>query len=110
MELGLAYAARLVPVVLVGSCLPGHLAMYARYGYRQLPHTGLERFDSVGQVANALACRTDVLPQPTRGHVDELLHLMRSGATECTRQSRRGARVRYRFEASPRARRRTPTW
>jgi predicted GNAT family N-acyltransferase len=97
MELGLAQAARLAPAVLIGGCLPEHLPMYARYGYLQLPQTGLDRFESVGQVANTVVCRTDRLPQPTRAHVDELLHSMRSGITECTLEISREARARYRL-------------
>jgi hypothetical protein len=107
MELGLAVAARSGPVVLIGSCLPEHLAMYARYGYSKLPQIELERFDSVGQVANALVCRTDVLPQPTRDHVDEIGRALRAGTTETTLEIGHSSRARYRFPAGRRARRGT---
>jgi predicted GNAT family N-acyltransferase len=110
MEFGLAHAAQLAPVVLIGGCLPEHLPMYARYGYLKLPQTGLDRFDSVGQIANTLVCRSDVLPQPTRAHVDELLRSLESGATECTLEIGRGSRALYRFAAPRRARRRTMEW
>jgi hypothetical protein len=47
------------------------------------------------------------LPQPTRAHVDELLHSMRSGITECTLEIGREARARYRLAPSRRPRCRT---
>ena len=107
VELGLAHAARLGPAVVIGSCLPMHLPLYARFGCQQLPHTGLERFDSVGQIANMVVCRTDKLPPPTQGHVDELLRSMESGATECTFETGRDSSVRYRIAPLRRARRLT---
>jgi hypothetical protein len=107
MELGLAYATRSGPVVLVGSCLPEHVAMYARYGYRKLPQVELVQFERVGQIANAVICRTDVLPQPTRDHVEELVRAMRAGASEITLELGRGSRPRYRFAAPRRTRRPT---
>jgi GNAT superfamily N-acetyltransferase len=110
MEFGLAYAAQFAPAVLIASCLPDHLPMYARYGYLKLPETDLDRFDSVGQIANAIICRTDVLPQLARAHIDELLHCMGSSATECTLDIGRGSCARYRFAPSRRARRRTMEW
>ena len=110
VELGFAYASRGGPVVVVGGCLPEHLPMYAKFGCQKLPHTGLELFESVGQIAHAVICRTDVLPQPTRGHVDALLRSMESSATECTLAIGRGARARYRFVPSRRTRRRTKEW
>jgi hypothetical protein len=82
MELGLAQASFGGTAVLIGSYLPEHLPMYARYGYLKLPLTDLEMFDSVGQIAVAGICRTDRLPQPTRSHVDELLRSMRMNAAE----------------------------
>lgn len=110
MEFGIAHAARSAPAVLVGGCLPEHLPMYARYGYLKLSQTGLDRFDSVGQLANTLVCRTDVLPEPTRAHVGELLRSMESGATECTLEIGHGSRALYHFTAPRRARRRTMEW
>lgn len=110
MELGLAYAAQHAPAILIGGCLPDHVPMYARYGYIQLPQTGIDRFESVGQMANAVVCRTDVLPQPTRGHIDALLHSMGSGAKECTLEIGRSSCARYSFPAPRRTRRRTMEW
>jgi predicted GNAT family N-acyltransferase len=110
MELGLAYATQLEPSVLVGSCLTEHVPMYARYGYVQLPHTGLDRFDSVGQIARAVVCRTDVLPEPTRSQVDELLRAMGSGAMERELDIGRDSRAVFRFTAPRRPRRRTIEW
>jgi predicted GNAT family N-acyltransferase len=107
VELGLAYASRRGPAVVIGGCLPAHLPMYAKFGCQQLPHTELELFESVGQIAHTVICRTDVLPQPTRGHVDELLRSMESGDTECTLEISRDSRARYRIAAPRRARRRT---
>jgi len=107
MELGFAYAARLGPAVLIGSCLPMHVPMYAKFGCKQLPHTDLELFESVGQIANMVVCRTDELTQPTRGHVDELLRSMESSAMECTLEIGRDSRARYRLAPPRRARRST---
>lgn len=110
MEFGLAHAARFAPALLIGGCLPEHLPMYARYGYRKLPHTGLDHFECVGQLANTVVCRTDMLPHPTRAHVDEMLRTMESGATECTLEISRDARALYRFAPAQRARRHTMEW
>jgi predicted GNAT family N-acyltransferase len=82
MELGLAQASFGGTALLIGSYLPEHLPMYAKYGYLKLPQTDLEMFDSVGQIAVAGVCRTDRLPQPTRSHVDELLRSMRMNTPE----------------------------
>lgn len=82
MEFGLACATVDGPVVLIGGCLAQHLPMYARYGYVQLPNTGLDYYDSVDQIAHAVVCRTDELPSPTREHVDELLRRMRVAAAQ----------------------------
>jgi len=110
MEFGLAHATRTAPVVLIGSCLADHLPLYARYGYLKVPQTGLDHFDSVGQIAHACICRSDVLPEPTRSHVDELVRSMETGAMECTLEIGRGSSARYRFAAPRRARRRTMEW
>jgi hypothetical protein len=107
VEFGMAYASRLGPVIIVGGCLPAHLPMYAKFGCQQLPHTDLELFESVGQIASTVICRTDVLPQPTRAHVDALLHSMSSGVTECTLEIGRDSHARYRFTPPRRARRHT---
>jgi predicted GNAT family N-acyltransferase len=110
MELGLAYAAQHAPSVVVGGCLPEHVAMYARYGYVQLPFTDLGHFDSVGRLACAVICRTDRVPQPTQEHIDALAGALRSGAAEHTLERGRGSRVVYRFATPRRARRRTIEW
>ena len=86
MEFGLAYAAQRGPRLLVGGCLVEHVPMYARYGYVQLPRTELDFFESVRQVAHAVVCRTDVLPPPTRTHVDQLLPRLRAEAARRLRE------------------------
>jgi predicted GNAT family N-acyltransferase len=110
MELGLAYATRSTPVVLIGSCVPAHVAMYARYGYRRLPRAGLDHFTSVGQDAHAVVCRSDALPEPTASHVADLVQSMRSGAMAHAVEVARNTHVLYRFAAPRRARRRTMEW
>lgn len=107
VEFGLAHAARLGPAVVIGSCLPMHLPLYARFGCQQLPHTRLERFESVGQIANMVVCRTDKLTHMTQAHVDELLRSMESGATEYTFKIGHDSSVRYRTAPPRRARRLT---
>jgi predicted GNAT family N-acyltransferase len=107
MELGIAQAARFAPTVLIGGCLPQHLPMYAKYGYQKLPNTSLDLYDSVGQVAVAVVCRTDILPQPTAAHVDELLRAMEAGATEHRMAVSAGSDALYRLAAPGRRRRRT---
>jgi predicted GNAT family N-acyltransferase len=107
MEFGLAHAARDEEAVLIGSCLPEHTPMYARYGYVQPPQGGLDYFDSVGRLANAVVCRTDVLPEPTRDHVDELRAAMKAGASEHTLEIGRASRARFRLATRRFHRRRT---
>jgi predicted N-acetyltransferase YhbS len=103
MEFGIAHAARRAPAVLIGGCMPEHLAMYARYGYIQLPRTGLNYFDNVGQTAHSVVCRTDVMPEPARTHVGELLRAMRSGRSERALTVGRESNALYRFVTSDRA-------
>lgn len=79
IEVGLAYAARSGPAVLIGSCLPAHVAMYAKYGYAPLPATEVAYFESVGRVATPVICRTDRLPPPTGDHVDRLRRALATG-------------------------------
>jgi predicted GNAT family N-acyltransferase len=98
MERGLAIAASGGPAVLVGSFLPEHLPMYARYGYQQLPQTDFDLFDSVGRVAIAGVCRTDKLPQPTRSNVEELLRSRGTKAGERITRTDCGACDRQRFQ------------
>lgn len=68
VEFGIAHAA---PALLVGGCLPEHLAMYAKYGYRQLPDTGLEWFEGVRQTGIVIVCDTNHLPEPMRPNVTQ---------------------------------------
>lgn len=98
-QLGMAHAMRSGPAVIIGGCLPEHNQMYARYGFSRLPNTGLDRFKSVGQIANTIICRTDMMPQPTLSHLDELLSAMASGAPEHTLEIGRDSRALYRFAA-----------
>jgi len=86
MEFGLAFAKSRGPRVLVGGCLSQHVPMYARYGYQLLPRVRLDFFDSVGQVANAVVCSTDTLPEPTCAHVDDLVPRMRAAARRRLRE------------------------
>lgn len=109
-ELGMAHAMRLGPAVLIGGCLPELLPMYARYGFEQLPHTGLGHFDSVGQLAHTIICRTDALPQPTQSHIADLLSSMVAGAPEHTHELGRDSRALFRLAAPRRPRRRTMEW
>ena len=97
MELGLAISAERGPAILIGGCLAEHVPMYAKYGYVELPGTPRDLYDSVGQLAHAVVCRTDVLPQPTRGHVDKLLRRMQSGADTCTLDTGRGITAVHRI-------------
>jgi predicted GNAT family N-acyltransferase len=97
MEFGLAQATRLGPKIIIGSYLAEHLPMYARYGYIKLPQSGLDLFDSVGQVATAGVCHTNRIPEPAKTHVDELQCFMKNNAQECTIETDRGAQILYRF-------------
>jgi GNAT superfamily N-acetyltransferase len=110
MEFGIAHATQRAPAVLTGGCMPEHLSMYARYGYIQLPQSGLDYFDNVGQTAHSVVCRTDVMPEPARTHIGELLHAMRSGAGERALAIGRESSALYRFAAPRRARRVTIEW
>jgi predicted GNAT family N-acyltransferase len=107
MELGMAHATLDGPVVLIGGCMSQHLPMYAKYGYQALPETGGDRFASVGQIANVLVCHTDVLPQPTRDHVDALHRAMTTHAPLHILDLGHGQRAVASFKPSRRARRRT---
>ena len=110
MELGLAYAAQQSPSVLIGGCATEHVPMYARYGYTKLPDSGMNRYDSVGVIAHAVVCRTDVLPQPTRAQVDELLRVMSAGGSDRTLEIGKDSRAIFRFSGPRRPRRRTIEW
>jgi len=110
MELGIAQAARSAPAVLIGSCQAEHVAMYARYGYAPLALPGPGYFSSVGQVAIAVACRTDRLPHPTLGHVEGLVRDLQSGVRERVLEIGRDSRAVFSFAESRRPRRRTLEW
>jgi N-acyl-L-homoserine lactone synthetase len=109
--LGIAQAMRYAPAVIIAGCLPEHNQMYARFGFLKLPHTGLSYFDSVGQTANTIISRTDLLPQPTLSHIDELLCAMASGAPEHTLELGRDVRALYQLGGAPRRfKRETMEW
>jgi predicted GNAT family N-acyltransferase len=101
MELGVARAALGGPALIVGSYLPEHLPMYAKYGFSKLPNTGFELFDSVDRIAVAGVCRTDRLPEPTRSHVDDLLRAMRTNAAEPKAGADCGLCIQSRFLRTP---------
>jgi GNAT superfamily N-acetyltransferase len=98
-ELCIAHAMRHAPAVFVAGCVPAALRVYAQCGFRKLPNTGLCHFDSVGQLAGTIICRTDVLPQPMRSRVDGLLHSMASGASEHIHELGRDSRALVRLTA-----------
>lgn len=108
--LGLAHAMQTGPAVLIAGCLPKHVRLYASYGFAQLPNTGLDLFDSVGQLANTIACRSDALPQPMQSHVAALLEAMISGASEHVHDISRNSRAMFRLGGARRSRRRTLEW
>jgi GNAT superfamily N-acetyltransferase len=83
MEFGLAYAMAAADPILIGGCLPEHVPMYAKYGYERLPGTGLDAYDTVGQVAHTVVCNTRILPEPTSSRVAAILAAMRMGEPEC---------------------------
>jgi predicted GNAT family N-acyltransferase len=101
MEYGIAHAAFGGAALLVGSFLPSHLPMYARYGYVQLPQTGFDLFDSVDQIAISAVCRTDRLPKPTRSHVGELLRIIGAETSAVLSAQARGARLDQSFSQVP---------
>jgi hypothetical protein len=84
--------------------------MYARYGYGVVPATGLARFDSVGQLAYAVVCRTDVLPEPTLTQVGALRAALHAGVPDRRLEISRGSHAVFRFAGGDRARRRTAEW
>lgn len=81
IEFGIACAARAGPATIIGSCLPAHVAFYARHGFAPLPGAGLESFPSVGQDGYVLIGYSDRLPEPTQAHVNQLLRDMRGTGT-----------------------------
>ena len=84
--------------------------MFARYGYVPLPNTGPALYDSIGQIAHAVVCRTDQLPEPTRTQVEELLSAMASGTKQRTLEVGPNSRAVFRFTTPRRSRRRTVEW
>lgn len=109
VQLALAYATRSAPAVLIAGCQPRHIRLYASYGFVQLPHTGVDFHDSVGQFANTIICRSDALPGPMRSRVDALLRAMAEGTSHHTHELSRDSRAVFRLAAPRRARRGTIT-
>lgn len=109
-QLAFAYATRSGPAVFVAGCQSRHIRLYASYGFVQLPHTGVDFHDSVGQFANTIICRSDALPGPMRSRVDGLSRSMAEGAPEHTHELSRDSRALFRLAAPRRARRRTIEW
>lgn len=101
MELGLTYAMQDGPVFLVGGCQTEHLPMYARYGYDKLPHTELDHFAAVDQVANVVVCRTDRLPDPTYSHTRALLRSLLDGDPGHTRPLGCGSQALFTYPSAP---------
>jgi hypothetical protein len=108
--LSMAHATRSAPAVFIASCLPTHVRLYARYGFSKVPNTGLDHFASVGQVANTIICRSDMLPPALRSDMDGLSCSMAAGASEHTHELGRDSRAIFRLAAPRRVRRRTREW
>src|ERR1041384_6476899 len=84
--------------------------LYASYGFVRRPDTDLDYFDSVGQIANTIVCRSDILPGPIQSQIDDLLRGIASGSWERTRELGRKARAVYRLAAPGRDRRELRVW
>jgi len=110
IELGMAHVMWLGRAILIGGCVPEHLPMYARYGFTPISETSPVHFDTVDRLAHTLVCRTDVLPEPTRSHIDELLTSMTSGVEEHLHELGRDSHALFRLAAPRRPRRRTKEW
>lgn len=108
--LATAHAMRSSHATLLGGCLPQHVVHFARFGYSPLPDTGLDHFDSVGQIANAIIARTDRLPEPFRSEVDAVLAAAASDADDITLELDHGACSLFRFVSPQHVRRRTREW
>src|ERR1041384_2305923 len=108
--LGMAYAMQSGPALFIAGCLPQHNRLYASYGFVKLPDTDLDYFDSVGQIANTIVCRSDILPGPIQSQIDDLLRGIASGSWELTRELGRNARAVYRLAAPGRDRRELRVW
>jgi predicted GNAT family N-acyltransferase len=100
VQIAMAHAMLAGPAVFIAGCLPRHVRLYANYGFVKLPHTDLSRFESVGQMANTIVCRSDVLPGPMQTQVDAMLRAMTSGALEHTHELSRDSHARFRFRGS----------
>lgn len=72
VELGMGLAWHPGPALLIGGCLPEHVPMYARYGFRAL-HAGSDYFSSVGRDASVLVCVPEDVPAPTRSRMELLV-------------------------------------
>jgi predicted GNAT family N-acyltransferase len=83
MEFGIAYAQAGDDPLVIAGCLPEHVAINGKYGYVKLPGTDVDLYDSVGQIANTIACNTRRLPEPARTRVGMILEAMRMGEPEC---------------------------
>jgi predicted GNAT family N-acyltransferase len=99
VQLAMAYAMQFGPAVFIAGCLPRNLRLNASYGFIRLPDTGLHHYDSVGQLACTIVCRSDVLPPMMQSQIEGLLRSMASGATEHTHEISRDSRARFRFAA-----------
>jgi hypothetical protein len=100
MEFGFAYAKTAGEPILVAGCVPEHLALNARYGYRQLPGTGVAVNNVVDRSAITIVCDTRTLPEPTRSRVASIVGAMQWGEPEClleTEVVEQGAKSRYHF-------------
>jgi N-acyl-L-homoserine lactone synthetase len=106
----MAYAMQSGPALFIASCLPRHVPLYAKYGFSKLPNTEFEYFDSVGQIANTIICRSDFLPRPMQSRMDDLLRSAASGASEHTHELSRDSRALFRLAAARPGRRTTLEW
>lgn len=106
----MAYAMQSGPAIFIASCLPRHVPLYAKYGLSKLPNTDFEYFDSVGQTANTIIGRSDVLPRPMQSRMDDLLRSAASGASEHTHALSRDSRALFRLATSRPGRRTTLEW
>lgn len=95
VQLAMAYATLPGPALFIAGCLPRHVRLYATYGFARLPNVDLHRFDSVGQLASTIVCRSDVLPPAMHAQVDGLWRSMKSGAVEHTHELSRDSRARF---------------
>lgn len=100
VQLAMARAMLSGPAVFIAGCLPRHVRLYASYGFGTLPNSGLHQFDSVGQRASTIVCRSDALPPLMQDQVNGLLRAMTIGAPDHTLALSRDARARFCFRDS----------